>query len=71
MPYLTNADLPVSVQSHLPEHAQDIYRQAFNNAWLQYGDLEPKRQEEIAHRVAWSAVKKRYQKIGGLWVSRA
>ncbi len=71
MPYLTNADLPLSVQSHLPEHAQDIYRQAFNNAWLQYGDLEPERQEEIAHRVAWSAVKKRYQKIGGLWVSRS
>jgi cation transport regulator len=71
MPYLTNADLPVSVQNHLPEHAQDIYRQAFNNARVQYGDLEPKRQEEITHRVAWSAVKKRHRKIDGVWVHRA
>jgi cation transport regulator len=70
MPYQMNADLPASVQNHLPEHAQDIYRQAFNSAWLQYGDLELKRREEVAHRVAWSAVKKRYQKIGESWVLR-
>jgi cation transport regulator len=70
MPYQMNADLPASVQNHLPEHAQDIYRQAFNSAWLQYGDLELKHREEVAHRVAWSAVKKRYQKIGESWVLR-
>jgi cation transport regulator len=70
MPYQMNADLPASVQNHLPEHAQDIYRQAFNSAWLQDGDLELKRREEVAHRVAWSAVKKRYQKIGESWVLR-
>ena len=33
MPYPTNADLPRSVQAHLPEHAQDIYREAFNHAY--------------------------------------
>ncbi len=27
MPYRTNADLPQSVQAHLPDHAQDIYRE--------------------------------------------
>jgi ChaB len=33
MPYPTNADLPPSVRSHLPEHAQEIYREAFNHAF--------------------------------------
>ena len=33
MPYGVNADLPPSVRSHLPEHAQDIYREAFNHAY--------------------------------------
>jgi cation transport regulator ChaB len=28
MPYEVNADLPPSVRSHLPEHAQDIFREA-------------------------------------------
>ncbi|WP_422316854.1 ChaB family protein, partial [Roseiarcus sp.] len=32
MPYDVNADLPPSVRSHLPEHAQDIFREAFNHA---------------------------------------
>ena len=32
MPYETNEDLPSSVARHLPPHAQDIYRAAFNNA---------------------------------------
>jgi cation transport regulator len=68
MPYLTNEDLPGRVQSHLPEHAQDIYREAFNHAWRQYTD-DP-RQEEIAHRVAWAAVKKLYEKAGDEWVPR-
>ena len=70
MPYRTNADLPQPVQDHLPEHAQDIYREAFNNAWVQYEHLGPGRQEVTAHRVAWAAVKKRYEKIGAFWVPR-
>jgi len=32
MPYKTNAELPDSVKSHLPSHAQDIYREAFDHA---------------------------------------
>lgn len=66
MPYLSNDDLPISVRGHLPEHGQDIYREAFNHAWRQYtGDP---RQEEIAHRVAWAAVKKVYVKVRTEWV---
>jgi cation transport regulator len=67
MPYVTIADLPLSVQRHLPEHAQDIYLQAFNHAWESYA-ANPNR-EEIAHRVAWSAVKRRYRKAGDRWVA--
>ena len=33
MPYRTNTDLPPAVQRHLPPHALDTYREAFNNAF--------------------------------------
>ena len=69
MPYVINDDLPPSVRHHLPEHGQDIYREAFNHAWQQY-DKDP-RQEEIAHRIAWAAVKRAFVKAGTEWVPRA
>jgi cation transport regulator len=62
MPYPTNADLPSSVRSHLPEHAQDIYREAFNHTFAAHAG-DP-RQEEAAHRIAWAAVKHCYVKVG-------
>lgn len=65
MPYASNDDLPASVRSHLPEEAQDIYRAAFNNAWVKYA---AQGREDIAHRIAWSAVKRRYRKEGDAWV---
>jgi cation transport regulator len=55
MPYPTNADLPPSVRSHLPEHAQDIYREAFNHVFADHAGES--RQEEAAHRIAWAAVR--------------
>ncbi|MDX8431412.1 MAG: ChaB family protein [Candidatus Algichlamydia australiensis] len=66
MPYQKNSDLPDSVRHVLPAKAQEIYRKAFNNAWKQYdGD------EELTHKVAWSAVKKSYQKNAlGAWVQK-
>ena len=67
MPYATNEDLPPAVRAHLPEHAQDIYREAFNHAWLEYADRLNR--EAIAHRVAWAAVKRLYQKVGSAWVA--
>lgn len=67
MPYETLADLPASIR-RLPGHAQEIFRAAFNAAWQSYADRGPEAQEEIAHRVAWAAVKKRYRKIGERWV---
>jgi len=66
MPYGTVNDLPASVKDNLPEHAQEIYVKAFNNAWSKYKDADKRSrgssQEETAHRVAWAAVKKVYKK---------
>lgn len=72
MPYASKKDLPPQVRDNLPAHAQDIYRQAFNNAWDQYDSADKRQgdadQEETAHRVAWAAVKQVYEKSeNGQW----
>lgn len=73
MPYDENSELPGSVQSVLPTHAQDIYRKAFNNAWEEYKNPKNRHEadesrEEVSHRVAWNAVKKTYSKdTAGKW----
>lgn len=69
MPYADNSELPDSVRLHLPDHAQAIYRAAFNNAWRQHA-RDPRR-EEACHRIAWAAVKRRYRKAAGEWVEIA
>jgi cation transport regulator len=76
MPYSTTSDLPASVKEHLPQHAQEIYLKAFNNAWQEYKNAEMRwedtSQEETAYRVAWAAVKKVYVKdeATGMWKPR-
>lgn len=75
MPYKDNKSLPDAVKKHLPKHAQDIYREAFNNAFEQYKDPNKRRtnesQEQVAHKVAWSAVEKKYHKDeNGKWVEK-
>ena len=71
MPYKTITSLPESVRAHLPEHAQEIYLAAYNNAWKEYRDAEARRgkvsREEVAHKVAWAAVKQKYEKRSGRW----
>jgi cation transport regulator len=66
MPYKRIEDLPDSVKHNLPHHAQEIYLEAFNSAWEQYDEPEERRgsasREETAHKVAWAAVKKVYEK---------
>jgi cation transport regulator len=62
MPYQQINDLPDSVKEHIPRHAQEIFRAAFNNALEEYGE------EERAFRVAWAAVKRDYEKSdNGKW----
>jgi len=68
LPYEINADLPPSVRNHLPEHAQRIFREAFNHAFAEH-EGDP-RQEEAAFRIAWAAVKRSYEKIGNEWVEK-
>jgi cation transport regulator len=69
MPYARNADLPPSVRRSLPDHAQDIFREAFNHAFAaQAGDP---RREEAARRIAWAAVKRSYVKAEGGWRPRS
>jgi cation transport regulator len=66
MPYRVNTDLPPSVRNHLPEHAQDIYREAFNHAYAAHaGEAD---QEKRAHMIAWGAVKRSYAKASDRWV---
>ena len=66
MPYQQIADLPDSVKSHLPKHAQEIFLAAFNNALKEYDE------EETAFKVAWSAVKRDYEKgDDGKWHRKA
>ena len=75
MPYSDNEKLPKGVKNNLPNHAQDIYRESFNHAWEQYKSPSKRREaesrEEVAHKIAWAAVEKKYHKNeNGNWVTR-
>lgn len=75
MPYNKLSELPESVRDNLPKHAQEIYHEAYNSAWEQYKDPDDRRgdasREETAHRVAWAAVKNKYEKNeNGNWVQK-
>ena len=69
MPYKTRTDLPKGVKNNLPKGAQEIYKAAFNSAWESYDDPEERTgsRDQTAHRVAWSAVKKSYEKTDNGW----
>lgn len=70
MPYKKKPKaLPKRVEKALPEHAEHIYKEAFDNAWDQYGDPGKRRKgkkesrEAVAHKIAWATVKKKYKKV--------
>ncbi len=60
----------------LPSHAQKIYTKAHKNALKQYSSPSKRRggtrqsKEQVAHKVAWSAVRKEYKKKGDKWVPK-
>lgn len=66
MPYSSTNDLPENVRGVLPGHAQAIFKEAFNNAYEEYKEPKDRRgdagRDETARRVAWNAVKQRYEK---------
>ncbi len=71
--YKVKKELPDSVKDNLPPDAQDIYKEAFNNAWERFVDPSKLKyggdRETASHRVAWFAVKKKYHKNEeGKWV---
>lgn len=77
MPYDSNQDLPAPVREHLPEAAQTIYREAYNNAYHQYQDPSKRRNpneslEAVCAAVAWGAVKHQFVKDeqSGKWHSK-
>ena len=76
MPYTSIDDLPEKIKEVLPTHAQEIYEKSFNNAYEQYQSAEKRRNpdedaETIAHKVAWAAVKREYEKDeSGQWVKK-
>ena len=58
--------VPENLKDKLPKHAQEIFAEAYNNAFEQYKDPEKRRDDEsreaTANKVAWAAVKKVYKK---------
>lgn len=70
MPYKSKSELPDAIKDNLPDHAQEIWKEAYNSAHEQYKD-ETDDIEERAARVAWSAVKNKYEKDdSGEWVEK-
>lgn len=60
----------------LPAHAQHIFKKAHASAIKEYKDPDKRRggknesAEEVAHKVAWAAVKKEYEKKGEDWIKK-
>ena len=60
----------------LPQHAQHIFKKAHASAVKQYQDPAKRRggkkqgAEEVAHKTAWAAVKKKYKKEGDKWLRK-
>jgi cation transport regulator len=73
MPYNEIDELPDRVRYNLPKDAQKIFLEAFNSTWEQYKDPKKRRGsnsgDEVANKIAWSAVKKQYDKdpVSGDW----
>jgi cation transport regulator len=64
MPYARNAELPETVRAALPEAAQSVFRNVFNEREAS-GDSE-----QASIRQAWGAVKNGWEKRDGKWVRK-
>ncbi len=66
MPFSSSNDLPEDIRHNLPEHAQHTFIKTFNNACTEYEDPKNRRTDEslekVAFKVAWSTVKREYEK---------
>lgn len=68
MRYRSNRDLPLSVRRHLPEQAQDIYREAFNRTYAERAPSEDR--EQRSHLAAYAAVHRHFVRDQNRWVPR-
>ena len=66
MPFFSNSELPSDVRAELPGAAQNTYREAYNRALTAYAGNASRK--HIADRIAWQAVRSKYEKISGEWV---
>lgn len=66
------SDLPKDVQNSLPEAGQQLYLNAYNEAYKSYEQEKVENKdadrEEMAHRQAWAAVREVYELQGNRWV---
>ena len=62
MPYENIKELPESLQK-LPVKAQQMFLQAFNKSYDEYGDTQ-------AFKIAWGVVKKKFKRINNQWVAK-
>lgn len=72
MPYNKISELPEQVSKQLPVLAQHIFLKAYNVALEEYKMPSKRRDysslEETAYKVAWNAVKTKYEKgKNGFW----
>jgi len=60
----------------LPTHAQHIFKKTHASTVKEYQNPSKRRggkkqsAEEVAHKAAWAAVKKKYKKQGEEWISK-
>ncbi len=67
MPYTSVRELPDPVRNNLPVHAQKIFKDAFNSAY--HGQAHGN--EVRCFKIAWSDVKKTYEKRNGKWKKKS
>lgn len=69
--YRSISDLPFVCRLNLPEPAQMVYRDAFNQAWQRID--EPRERYRTAQHHAWSEVRNRFMRDEetGRWIPRS
>ncbi|HEX3583061.1 MAG TPA: ChaB family protein [Thermoanaerobaculia bacterium] len=67
MRYETIDELPIHCRINLPESAQHVYRDAWNQAWDNHADAR------LARDRAWREVREQFERdaVTGCWMRRA
>ena len=74
MSYDTLQDLPSDIRAVLPREAQELYLEVYQKSWDTYDEAEggDMGRPSVAHRDAWSAVRREYVKdeSSGRWYAK-